>query len=406
MKLMRLAIIAACLAGLARLEVRAAPPATTRASDDPIDALPSTHVTLAMDDVSAGAALALLSDDAGIWLVSPYIVDPRLGDQQQKMPPQPNVTLHANQQAFLDALLELCRQLNLEPENLIQQNQLWVLGWRDQVINSKPTPQASRSYAFAPCSRRGPFAIIATRLTQASQLYYPATGSLMSGLQGLSRLELNLLVDPAIQLSGLSMDAVVDEATDDAGRSLVLPGEGLRAPPLPQSEPSFSRVQANLRIPSDSKRIAGIRGHIVATVVVRTAKMQMGHLSQAGNREGSIVGIDCSVAVHFRPQPQKYQIDVIARRGHLDDAHWQRILNLLGSRQNGFRLLDDAGQPFLFSDSSAEFGREEKDRHVTLNFVPNPRFKSMGAADTLVWEIPTEAGEISIPFEFRDLPVQ
>jgi hypothetical protein len=440
-------ILAVCSPALA-----AVPPATTTATTQSFDLRAPTRVTLKLDHTPAVEALRALFKQAGI--ASDDILTDGFAQQMADV----TVTADLADRPFCAALVEICRQAYLEPEfiNLPQSGrtlQLVIRRPRVGVPRSRATtrPAAATtrattrsimrgvvfraaprfagpatagattqpSWVDAPMAASGPFVFVAHDAHRFSRIDFESDRGAADPIR---TLELNFLVlrDPKLRLMALGERIDVDEASDDAGVSL------LRDPPVEPAEvrPAAnrlmnpSRVSAVLTYPpgETSHAIALFRGRLGATIVSRTQPVELvkdGAAVKAGAAQSA--GEVHFVVEKFEPFGGGGGMQIVMTipyAGPDGQSHGEEVRALV--HPDLLRLFDADGNragDFSVTTSVHSFRSDTGDYGVTVTIHPfrPPGRGGAGGGPTkparVVWDVPLEVTDVSIPVELKNLPL-
>jgi hypothetical protein len=409
-----------------------AAPATTQSATD----LPApTRVTLKLQDTPVTDAFVQLFDEAGLpaaQALHPGFVAQFRGE---------TITADFVDQPFLTVLLDLCRRCELEPQFTQDPARPISLSLRRSrrsistrpargttgpatLVSTRATDQPLRpSWLDAPMLDLGPLLLVADSATRTSRADVENGGGVTQDL----RLGFTLIRDPRLRLFGLADEIALDQARDDAGRSL-LPDGGGNAPPGAAAAPpgaaaaprgptvAHPRTDAMLRFPlaaslqypkNPTRTLALLRGRINATVVAASQPVEI------VNKKGAVAGNLEAKSVHFTVGPLE------------DEGDGCRLSITITRPFGGAETWDDIratarGDFFLAThpDAGPSAYRVEVQIHSVLSdryegmirirpafrFQPNTP-KPPRRPAKVVWDVPTDVTDVSIPIEFKDLPL-
>ena len=232
-------------------------------------------------------------------------------------------------------------------------------------------------------------------------------------------IEVRLLVEPKVRLTGSMTQPILDEAVDETGRSLLLPMEnrrtGNRTGWSNSSSPWAVQTTFSLdaKAASGSERIAQLRGRLDAEVAMEVVKIELKLADFADLRK---LRPDEKAPLSNRYTVGNYQIEFVSLKRAQDEAiyvdftitpqagapdqlqeEWARIQAL----SNTLRLEDASGR--LWSPAGGGTSWDGSSAQISRGFHRGG--ESAGPAVRLVWEIPAKIMPVSIPFEFADVPL-
>ena len=402
-----------------------AAPATTQS----VEELPKpTLVTLKLDHTPAPEALKQLFAQADI--PSDWLLNPGFAQQMNGV----TATGTFENQPFTQVLLELCRQLYLEPQYSNMPAQPMVLGVRARqpavrastrtasttrsgnvrvnrlrpatTTTAAPRATTRPSWVDAPSFVSGPFVFVATETHRASRVDLEGDGNAAPGqTMGLT---LMVLRDPKVRVFSISDRLEIDTATDEAGRSLLVP-------PRPDAEPRRPRVITearwnswNLNVPlaytEQSHKLALLRGRLITTLITRTEPLEV-------IKSGAAVSIDKTIGdIHFAIGNLEPIGDAASRLGITifrpsdgEQARWDEVRGI--TRSDLFRINDSpTGAGYWINPQIHSFQNNAQYTGV-IQFQPvgGRNAAKREKIDKVIWNVPTEFQEFSIPVEFKDL---
>jgi hypothetical protein len=371
----------------------------------------TTLVTLDLDNVPAAEAFAQLARQARAPLASDPI------DLLRKIGKP--VSLHARRRPFWQVMQELSLQTDLEVTGVTRHNREIGLG----------VTRGGTDWMDKPITLAGPLLIRADRLSRVAsvELKPPRDASEEFAIS------LTVFAEPKLKVLDFSQTIRLDEALDERGNSLVPPEDpnalAFNAEVFgSHGEGHTSRweVGATLHHPKGmGSRIARLRGATTLMVETRSAALDV-PLAGARGATRTLGGLRVTVK-----SADARQAELTVFRDGRGDPEWAAVRMQLSAGQA--QLLDDRGQVVARStgggggeadespdnqriDLRLRFAREsdgggggaetpaEGKRKPVTAAAPSPSPSSPDPV-RLVWEIPVEARELVVPFEFRDLPI-
>ena len=375
----------------------AAEPATTQSTDLP----QPRRVNLKLDNTPAAEALRQLFDDAGLRsedVHNPNFTRPLAGL---------TVTADIIDQPFMLALLEICRQTGLEPTFTPMQGRPVSFTFRGarRPGTAPATVPMRRSWMDGPVTSGGPLVFIAGGVTRRSEADLESGGGVTQSMT----LAMMALRDPGIRLFGAAEKLVVDEAIDEAGRSL-------RIEPSPedrQSQPRAAHDSERLLIPitvplaytEESQTLKRLRGRLNTAIVTKTEPVEIirdgksiADQKQAGKLRFTIGKLEetgqtarLAITVHdYPPGP-----DV-----------WNEVRAL--TSRSGFRVLEPPDARYWIEANIHSHLGDRLEGWVEFRPLPagpGAPQKPGRIPQRVVWDAPVEVSEVAVPVEFTDLPL-
>lgn len=218
-------------------------------------------------------------------------------------------------------------------------------------------------------------------------------------------MNLGVFIDPKIKVTKFSQFVVVDSAEDDLGQSM-LPDPARRQNYFGGQMSLASHAwdaSAMLKYPAKpGKKIARLKGHVTFDVQVKSEMLTIPNLLTA--KEVTITAGHYVMTVHNTTKEGtgsgengNYQVKFTASRDASVEGpfnYWELI--------NYIQVQDAQGH--ALTNLGIGSGRIEKNTaELTARFQSVG--KAIGAPATLLWEAITESKELSVPFEFKDLPL-
>jgi len=271
---------------------------------------------------------------------------------------------------------------------------------------ASPTTASTRpSWVDAPMLVRGPFVLAPRTMARMSRVWLesdePQTTQSME-------LSIQLMSDPRVRMFELVRELEVEVAQDEQGRSLMLPPpEGRRDPPRAQqtshSDDWLWSITARLGYPPpDSRRIALLRGTVRAAVVTQSAAIEVNDFKVPGERRAGDLRVNISQPRETR---EGFALPVTLFRDGRDDESWRQIRDLARDR-GALRVTDEAGRPMgvFLNDLRSGPGDVSLVGEIQLRSETTLGVKRERKPPAkLIWDVPVEVRDISIPLEFKDL---
>jgi hypothetical protein len=350
-------------------------------------------VTLKLESVPAADALAELARQArGAIPTEPANL---LSRKEMK-----RVSLDADHRPFWEVMQSLSAQTELAVAPINRHNHEIGLG-----LTSGSTEWMDRPIALS-----GPLLIRADNLVRKSRarLKPPIEVSQEFGIS------FTVFAEPKLKVMDYSTVLRLDEVTDDKGNSLIPPPDNDAVPAnvdvfgnTRDGNTSHWELGATLHYPKGAgTTITRFRASATAQVQTRSAMLDL-PLASAKNATRNVGGLRVTVR---NVDPNRCELSVY--RDGRSDAEWFAVrMQLYASRA---RLTDEPGtvvarsQPGPDADDSPDNNQRMDVRMRLTREGAEDRGAAGGVPSTptrLLWEFPTELRQLTVPFEFRDLPI-
>jgi hypothetical protein len=357
-----------------------------------------SRVTLHLKDVAAADAFAQLAAQAGAPLAS----DPP--DLLKKI--SKPVSLDADRWPYWQVMQSLAAQTDLEVSGVTRHNREMGLG----------LTRGGTDWMDKPVALSGPLLIRADGLTRVStiRLRPPRDANVEFAIS------LTAFAEPKLRVLDYSEVVRLVEAVDDKGNSLIPPPDANGVTPNidvfgnhHEGNPGRWNLGATLHYPKGAgTRIARLRASAAVVVQTRAAVLDV-PIAEAASFSRTLAGLRVQ-----RRSVDSGKCELSVFRDGRDDAerYAARMQLLAGQAQ----LFDAGGRVVARSQGGveAEESADNDKLDVRLRFIREPspaedvkpgKRKAAATAPPeparLVWEFPAESRELSVPFEFRDLPI-
>jgi hypothetical protein len=354
------------------------PPGTPMAVAPPALPLPraddpgATLVTLQLKEVSPESAFAELAKQSGFAIQATY---PNLWTQAQSQ----RVTLSVNKEPFWTVFMKLCAAGGVYPQ------------YTGERTGGIPLSLDSSNRFKCPSFPVGSCLVVLNRIsrTVAADL---ETGTISR--QDL-QLQFTLLTEPKLRAFNVASWAMVQEAADELGNSL------LAARPtgvtVTGGHPQVHTVSARMSYPAQAgKRIARVKGYVPITVQTGSEDFEIPNVLSAQNVTKTIDGLNIEFK-QLDKSARGYSASFLIRANMRDPNMWRRFSNVA----NLVRLEDAKGVALpVNGTSTGGGGRGGYSMTVHFSFLPK-----VGDPAKAVLTVPVGLAELQAPFEFTDLPL-
>jgi len=215
--------------------------------------------------------------------------------------------------------------------------------------------------------------------------------------------QLSARAEPKLRLLRVGYAPNLEEAVDEHGNSL-LPEAHAQAPGGYAIAPAGAwQFPARLHAPPNvGTRIARLKGSIDVSVQTRYEQLEVPDVVSARS-VNKVAGGVRFVIKELRRTGETWSLDLVARPDGARPDEWERMQQVLTTAD--IKLLDARGEVFQRTGSSTSGGPEQVE--MTIEFTPRAwgHDRKLGEPAKLVWTVPTETRDVSVPFEFRDLPI-
>ncbi|MEO6436416.1 MAG: hypothetical protein ABIP55_11755 [Tepidisphaeraceae bacterium] len=344
------------------------------------------------------------------------------------------VTAEIIDQPFMLALLNLCRQGSLEPSfnsapglsfsfrrpsrsSSTRPSSTTNATTRATTLRTSwdPATPARPSWIDGPTAVGGPVVFVAGGAIRTSQADLEASSNVTQTLE----LSLIALRDPTLRLYGVADKLVIDEAIDETGQSLRIEPAADDEQTRPRLRPEADRyhipLTASLAYSETSRSLKKLRGHWNATLVARTEPIEIirDGVATIGDGGGNGDGIGGG---EKRAGDIRFNVGKLQETGdgvrlplvlHFKPAGdvWSEVRAL--TSRDGFRIVEPKGVRYRVE---VNIHSQRNDRlEGWVQFRPNPARgdapKPPKTPTKVIWDVPVEVSDVSIPVEFKDLPL-
>ncbi len=332
-----------------------------------------TLVSLRANDTPLASVAADLGKQAGLSI---RVIDANV----------PPVTLRVEREPFWAAMRELCGKASCNPST----------SNAPDLILLEP----GDTFAKFPFVLSGPMLLQAEEMHRTQTVH--ATGANPSSTFDIS---FTAYIDPAIRVLQHAGEIKVISIQDDAGNSLASTQPPELAPgDVPDTEPlwQFSLTSALTYPKNPGKRIASFKGEVILWALKRSETWEVADFRKARNVSKSVGGVRFTIA-KATPGAESLKVEVSATRDGASDERWNLFKTL--SLAHTLRACDAKGRALYLMGAGGP--RDERRVAQTCQFSPNDPNAGVNVGEPvkLIWELPLEIEPMSIPFEFKNLPI-
>ncbi len=205
-------------------------------------------------------------------------------------------------------------------------------------------------------------------------------------------------IDPRVHVVQGAKPLVVTEAVDDKGQPLKQ--ENVESAGTFQSPWSIHQ-QIILSMPDEvGSRIVKVGGEANFLVYENTEVLEV-KLPWEKPVMRKIGGFPL-VLSEVKKEGNSYRVKVTYNRNNGDKAAYARTRSLLSDLVRRVEIRDDSGNVWRTDGSSGSTSESERSYEMHMTRQGDQE----GEATMLAWPLPTEVKEMSVPFEFTDLPFE
>lgn len=256
---------------------------------------------------------------------------------------------------------------------------------------------------------RGPSVVSGPFMVVAQQVYRSQTADLNNGggMQSEFLVRFTGFCEPKLRLMQAAAEMQIEEAIDDNGNVLIGAAAN-RHSGFAGSNNGMWNFNAHLRYPeaNPGKRIVRLKG--VVPVILQTGYETL-EVEDPLNKK-NIQKTLGNVFIDIRELTRNGDRYTLRLAATVAQDNYQRIQSLIYNAGNGgdIRLLDETGAKF--SPTSRNVTQNNNTFEATIDFIPEPSRRnrqkaSPGVPTKLVVKVPTATKNVSIPLEFRDIPI-
>lgn len=350
-------------------------------------------ITLKLDNAKLDDVLAAMSKQVG-YSLRPYSRE--IWKQLGSEPPKISVAFNAT--PFWDALRDVCQKGQIAP---------YFDGTPGKQMLFMPTANVGFTPLSCPSSVNGAVMSSLTTLSRQNSVSFGSNNATQSYFNG----QMNVMFEPKVRVSGYSYQPLILEAVDDRGNSL-LPKEqsanGMNAMNVPQAQIS---IGFNLTYPSKNAgtKIVRLRGKNRFSVATRVESVKFNDITDGKEQSQQTPSGRRMTLMSLKPQTdnndgsgRQYVAQVVIYRDGTDQQKFNETASSVV-----IRCMDSEDRELTYQgyQSSANNGNEAKLSMMFYRRGRNEGGDETGEPAKLVWEVTTDSKDITVPFEFSDIPM-
>jgi hypothetical protein len=334
-----------------------------------------SYLTLHFKNAPAGKVFAEISRQC----FTPLLTVPENLFQEDSLP---KVSVDADHQPFWAVVPKICQQLGVDFRHFQGGTRLM----RSGGMQTDGISQID-----------GAFLIVATQINYSrSRSFAGHAEQTQFGMQ------IAVYPEPKLQVLRGSGSINVDLATDDHGNSLVPQGAAGRG--MWGGFMGFGgwSLFAPLQYPKNiGTRITRFKGNTAFVIQVESQKIEIPDLISLKPTTRLIYNMPVSFQ-DMKKVGDAWKLHIHVNQPNFGGADWQQFMEGV---QNRMQVLDAEGNALDHRGMSTTSNNAIVD--MTLDFARSvgPDGRPAGDPVRLVWEVPTKTREITVPIEFRDLPL-
>lgn len=341
------------------------------------DANGPTRITLHMKDVKLAQVLPEIEKQAKV----------KVGFENQPIPDTAVFSIDVDRQPFWLVLKEIADKTGCGPAP-------YYSNARDMITMSPGT-----NFSRFPGQVAGCFYVTPTYCSRNHSIDYsnPANASVGFSLQ------MAIYIDPKLKVLRNDYQLNVQQLVDEKGNALAVP-QGVGGMGY-SSGPGFRR-DLNVQLaykPDIGKKIAHLKGAANFLVLSKSESWELANVLTLKDQVRNVPFGKCTVKAVTKSSDDQYKVEVVidnppAMAGQAEAAGDYSTV------QQCMRLVDAAGRSYMVGGggSSGSPTRREHQYYFYRNRGGNA---APGDPAKLIWDIPLETREITVPIEFKDLPL-
>lgn len=356
----------------------------------------ATRVSLRLHDANPKEGFDALGQQSGFTMP---IWPPNLWSQNGPAP-KATATVDLNDVTYWTAMRALAAKADVHVQTM------GGFGGRPSIM------QGNSEWASVPAVEVGPFLIVITDMSR----HHVANLTKGNGVQRDLHASVVVLPEPKVRVIQFDQQLTVDAIEDETGASVLPDGQRQIAAPaqLPPPSPYFQypyayTVQLDAWRSPIGKRIATFKGSTRLRIQSRGGKIVFDDALAAKNVTQTVEGHRV-VLQSCAAQGGNYQAELTIYRDALSESQWQQFQHSV----RDLRLITASGGVYRMNGGGG--GGSDKELHWSA-FLTNdespfgggggrpPPERKAGEAVKLVVPFPLEVKDVTVPFEFHDLPI-
>jgi len=339
------------------------------------DVTQPTRVTINFENAPPKTVFDSIASQANLEFLT---LPPKMWDSNAGSP----ISVSVNDQPFWVAMKEACAKAGVSLKYATDTATPRIILTRD-----------NQDWTTYPTVTSGPFLVSLIGLHRASTVDMRKP----TEIQRTFYAKFTIFCEPRFRLLRGSLNAKVEQASDDKGNSLVPKDAG--EAPLNFVTTWVYNIEAKLDYPKEpGTKVTALK--CAARFVAQTKSETIEYADPLTTKNVTkIVGGRKIVIKDVHRGAEEYEATVTFVRGDTPQAQWEQTV----FPGNALRLVDGDGRTIV-AHGFGMGGRGDESTFV-FKFEKDPKGVRIGKPLKLAWEIPTETKEVPVSFEFKDLPL-
>jgi hypothetical protein len=297
----------------------------------------------------------------------------------------PAVDIDIERQPFWQAIQEVCTKFGVAPQNNMAMEM--VIGDR----NAGP-----KLWGEAPYVISGPFLVVCAYINRSHSVDL----NQIKNIRRSCTVQFMIYPEPKMRVLQGTHSVRIDEALDENGNSLAIPGlppdMGFNTNTWPWNMSASLMPQLNT-----GQKISKMRGAGRFIIQTRSEQAEISEVQNARNVTKVVAGKRFMLK-EIRRQGNQYVAMITLYRAGWNQNEW----NFMMYPQQTFRMVDARGIPLMrLGNGSSGGGPDQMDIDIQFQRQNWNGTENAGEPVKLLWEVPVETKEVTVPFEFADLPL-
>jgi hypothetical protein len=335
-----------------------------------------SRITLHFKNAHPKTVFAELSRQAQAPL-RPY--PPNLWDSAQ----WPEIDVDLDAVSYWAALRELCGKTGLSLQRIGLQRDLALMRG------------AMRPFWDCPSIEHGPFLVVANSIHCNTLIDLSAPNQSTSTCT----IQMILCAEPRITVLKVLSGVRIEEAIDENGNALSVSPSAVPDHMPPVTSPLLNLTAALAPTPAAGKTIARLKGHVRLVIQARSETVEVPNILAAKNLTRT-AGSRSFLLKDVTRSGETYTLQMTLYRDRSNRPDCTDI-NISGT----FRLVDAAGRLLTRRSPFSPPDAERIDLNLMFGREDWAGAEGAGEPAKLIWEVPVEARQLSLPFLFTNLPL-
>jgi len=297
----------------------------------------------------------------------------------------PAIDIDLDRQPFWQAIGDVCNKFGVSPQSNMAM---------EMVIGDKSA--GPKLWGEAPSVISGPFLVVCAYINRSHSIDLNQAKNVRRSCT----VQFMIYPEPKMRVLQGTHSVRIEEAVDENGNSLAIPGlapdMGFNTNTWPWNMSASLMPQVNT-----GQKIAKLRGAGRFVIQTRSAQTEIGDIQNVRG-VSKVVGGKKFTLKEVRKQGNQYVAMMTLYRAGWSVNEW----NYMMYPQQTFRMVDARGVPLMrLGNGSSGGGPDQMDIDIQFQRQNWNGTENAGEPVKLLWEVPVETKEISVPFEFTDLPL-